>query len=155
MLEENHQKLFDYALRALSKRAHTVYELRQKLRRRKEYNSSAEESVIQRLLELNYLNDEDYLKRIIEKNHEFRFDSRHKFKQLALKKGLSLESFEQEWEVQTPNERELARKALQKRERRWEGLNSEERFKKQVNFLAYKGFSSQIIFDLVKKNENS
>lgn len=55
------QALLEYALRALSARAHTVGELREKLRRRASDQQEAE-AVLRRLRQMGYLNDREVAK---------------------------------------------------------------------------------------------
>ncbi len=60
-LDPNYQPLMEYALRALSRRAHTTHELKDKLKKRPQHTAQLETAVINRLLELKLFDDEDFL----------------------------------------------------------------------------------------------
>ncbi len=66
MEDENYRKLMDYAMRALSRRAHTVHEMGTKLKKRPQYTPALEQKVVMRLTELNLLNDDDFTRNLIE-----------------------------------------------------------------------------------------
>lgn len=142
----------EYALRALSRRAHTIHEMSTKLRKREGHTPELETAVLTRLMELKYLDDESYIQRAIETATQFRHEGRYKLAQRLYKKGIPLKKTYQHWDQAQPNERAIAEKALKKVLQRCQGLPSEKRYQRISRFLASRGFSPDIVLDLAKNH---
>jgi SOS response regulatory protein OraA/RecX len=156
-----YRKLMDYALRALSMRAHTVHELRNKLKKRPHYTKEYEVTILARLLELKLLDDELYVKRSIEKSKIMSYDGPLKLNSKLRTKGIPSDEFWRIWNEMDVNEREIAEKALKKKEKRFiravekDGKLAKYKLRqKKARYLASRGFSASIVFELVKSHEN-
>ncbi|MBU0981882.1 recombination regulator RecX [Patescibacteria group bacterium] len=167
MEDPNYRLLMDYALRALSRRAHTVHEMREKLLKKlttpgeaiERTNESATnpknniEKVISRLRELNLLNDEAYITRYIESATSFRLQGQFRVAQKLFEKGIPYEETRRIWDQMNISEEKIAQKALQKLTPRLKGLSPQKRYQKSGQFLASRGFSPSIVFDIISKTD--
>lgn len=148
------RELMNFALKALSFRSHTTHELREKLKKRSEHSSEREKQVIERLQELNMLDDERYVERALEAAHQRKFHGPLKAASLLLKKGIPTEQTLKIWKEMHLSERELAEAALNRAQARFIALPKQKAFERRVRFLASRGFSPEIIFELAKKQDN-
>lgn len=153
MKNPSYQILMEYALRALSRRAHTIHEMREKLKKRPHHAKELEDQVVDRLIELNLLNDEAYIKRYIESATTLRLQGHFKVKQKLFIKGIPFEMTQQIWKEMKIPELEVAKKALKKVEKRFQKEPAAKRFNKRARFLASRGFSPDIVLDLAKLDE--
>ncbi|MFT7184426.1 MAG: SOS response regulatory protein OraA/RecX [Oceanicoccus sp.] len=148
-MEASYQLLMEYALRSLSRRSHTVHEMREKLKKRPHYTTEFEQAVIIRLLELNLLNDELYVHRAVETAAHFRYQGLYKVAERLKRKGIPFEQTEKQWKDLDISEKEIAASALKKIEKRLTRLPKEKHYQKKAQFLAGRGFSPAVIFDLI------
>lgn len=133
----------------LARRAHSAQELREKLDRRK-FSRKDIETAVSECERRGFLNDgrfaEDYASELSGQGK-----GRFKIKMKLREKGLSATQIEQALSKITDNEEENARKALQGKLR---SLVSEpdlnKRRQKAYRFLAYRGFSSDVIARLLE-----
>ena len=139
MEDPGYQKLMEYALRALSRRAHTVHELKEKLKKRPRYTEEYEKKIIGRLHELNLLNDEAYIQRSIENATEFRFHGPRKVAERLFLKGIPFDHTYAAWRAMNINEEDLARRALKKKEKHFKKFPKEQAYSKRAQFLASRG----------------
>lgn len=150
MEDPAYRKLMDYAMRALGQRAHTTHELRIKLKKRPHYTKQIEEQIINRLMELNLLNDEEFVKRAIEDAVNFRLQGRLKILQRLKQKGISRMQVNQIWDALNIAEKEVARQALEKAKKRFANTPKEKLYEKRARFLASRGFPPEIVFSVIK-----
>lgn len=150
MDDTSYQILMNYALRALSRRAHTVHEMRTKLKKRPHYRPEYENAIIERLQELNFLNDEAYVERAIESASEVRHQGLYKLAERLKLKGIPFKLVESKWRAMQLNEREIAEAALRKLNAKLLNVPREKHYQKRAQFLASRGFSPEIIFELAK-----
>lgn len=159
MEDPNYRLLMDYAMRALSRRSHTVHELRVKLKKRTQHqtnnlafdqNNNNIEKIILRLKELNLLNDDEYIRRAIENATSFKLQGLMKVAQSLHLKGIAIENTKRIWNSMKINEKEVAKLALKKIQKRVSKLPQAKRFNKRAQFLASRGFSVGIVFELAK-----
>lgn len=153
MEDASYQLLMDYALRALSRRAHTVHEMRTKLKKRPHYTPEFEQKIIARLLELKLLNDEAYVQRSIESAANLRYQGLYKVAEKLKRKGIAFDEVERQWREMDLSERDIATQALKKIEKRLQRVPKEKHFQKRAQFLASRGFSPAVIFELAKTDE--
>ncbi|MBT4384964.1 regulatory protein RecX [Candidatus Peregrinibacteria bacterium] len=138
----------DYAIRAISRRSHSVHELREKLKKRKEHNKENEDKIINRLGELNLLNDEDYIRRTIENSINLNPQGPRKIAQRLYRKGIPTKVTNSVWDSLNINEKEVALKALEKFNRVQKPMSPKKLYQKRTRFLASRGFSPSIVFSL-------
>lgn len=144
-----YRELMDYAMRALSRRAHTSFELRKKLRDRPHHQEKYENQILDRLTDLKLIDDDAFLKRAIEQT-ELRQQGRHKLAQRMQLKGIDPERTYSMWSKMNVNEKQIAQAALKKIEKKLAQLPKVKRYQKRAQYLAGKGFPSDIVFELAK-----
>lgn len=140
----------DYAMRALSRRAHTDFELREKLKKRPNHTPQLEDQVLTRLQELNLINDENYVRNAIEEATKYKLQGRYKLASRLQRKGIPFKETEALWNETQLSERELATEALHRAEKRFAKVPPDKLYQRRASFLASRGFSPEIIFELAK-----
>lgn len=150
MDDEVRQKLLNYAYFYLNVRPRTVKEMRDYLAKKaKKLNSTpgVEESVIERLLELNLLDDGEFLRWYVEGKYASSQKSTFLLRQEMTKKGVPKELMDEYFAGRDVDEVPAARDALKLKWRRYSQYEAKERFKKAASFLSRRGFS----YDIIKK----
>tara|TARA_B100000315_G_C14522925_1_gene562445 strand:+ start:332 stop:829 length:498 start_codon:yes stop_codon:yes gene_type:complete len=155
-----YQKLMDYALRLLGRRSYTVHDISKKLltRATKLKNDEPEatiEAVIQRLIELKYLDDLRFCKYWVEERSRLRPRGRFLLTQELRRKGIPKELLEEFWEKGFESSFDEVPLALQLIEKRLPRLkkskNEWETKQKLYGFLASRGFSVGAIKEALDK----
>ncbi len=154
MEDPNFRSLMDYALRALTRRAHTSHELLVKLRRRANFTEALGQGVMTRLIEINLIDDLNYVRNQLSNAIQFRHQGYLKIASKLAGKGIPLSQSKKIWEelkqVEELSERDLAKKALEKAKNRFQNLPPEKQYQKRARFLASRGFSPEITFELAR-----
>jgi SOS response regulatory protein OraA/RecX len=148
-----YRELMNYAMRTLARRAHTVQELRGKLKKRPQHSSELEDQIIGRLIELKLLDDEAYVRRTLESAAHFKHEGYLKVASKLTHKGIPLDQTRDAWHELDLPEKEIARAALAKAQKRFQSLPREKIYQKKVQFLAARGFDPSIIFELAKEHD--
>lgn len=138
-----YQQVYSYALRALTRRAHTSYELKQKLRTRPGCTANIADEVIARLKEQGFLNDEDYVRRAVEYAVAYRLEGLSRLTQRLFAKGIPSEQTRSMWNSMEIDEEALAQKILSKWGKRFVSLEPYERHQKTLALLQRRGLSLQ------------
>jgi SOS response regulatory protein OraA/RecX len=149
-----YRHLMDYAMRTLARRAHTVHELRGKLKKRPHHSSELEDKVINRLLELKLLDDEAYVRRHLEAAAHYKHEGYLKVASKLTHKGIPLADTKSAWSALELPERDIARTALLKAAKRFANVPPEKLYQKKVQFLAARGFDPSVIFELAKERNS-
>lgn len=143
----DYDNCFNKALVYLSFRPHTVFELSNKLRKR--FDKNILEKTIQRLIELNYLNDELFANTFIEMNRERM--SRLVIFQKLVKKGIERNTIELSLEHYLPeNETISARNNLKKKSYDL-GVKAER--EKALSYLSRKGYKYNTIKKVLENSQ--
>lgn len=153
MEDPKYRSLMDYAFRALARRMHTSMELREKLQKRPHYSKELENQILSRLSELKLIDDEAFVKLYIDSSVKYRFQGYYKILQTLTLKGIPKEMIKRIWEELKPSEMDLAKQALKKITPRLTRAPQEKRKQKIAYYLAGRGFSSEVIFKLIKLEE--
>jgi len=174
MASKPYTALLNYCMRALTRRAHTEFEMRQKLQKYiKKYlnkpdsisaqdfdqdlvdNSTKEleDAVIARLKDLKFIDDTALIESAIHSSAEHRLEGKIKLAARLRKKGISFSETSLAWKESDLSEREIAIKALLHAQKRFARLPREKLFQRKAQFLASRGFSPEIIFELARKDE--
>ena len=150
--ETSSRKALETAVRMLTRRDHTRYEIRQKLKQRG-FGSDDILAAVAECERLNYIDDERtariYIGQLVRRGFGFR--------RIAIelkKKGLQGKSIEDILEQQQTeiDEREIARRVLQKKIKSFEReSNPKKRRDKIYRFLDYRGFNRSLISDLIRE----
>ena len=151
MEDPAYRKLMDYAMRALGQRAHTESELRKKLKKRPHHTANFEAQIIDRLKDLNLLNDEDFIHRTIEDAVNFRHQGRLKVIQKLSLKGIPASQTQKIWDSMKIKEPEIALAALQKAKKRFARAPKEKLYQKKLQFLAARGFTIETVLSCVNR----
>lgn len=151
MENDSYQALLDYSFRILGVKNYSESELRQKLDRRAKKlklsgTAAAIKKAMERLKELNYLNDQ----KILENYFEYRLKSRPVGKFLFLhemhRRGISFEAAKTEWEKRQVDEHLLARELLDRKRRTWGKIPPVLLKRKAAQFLAGRGFAPDTVW---------
>ncbi|SHE61911.1 regulatory protein [Thermoanaerobacter uzonensis DSM 18761] len=137
----------DYAFKLLSRKMLTEKELSQKLEM-KGFEENIIKSVIEKLKNYNYINDEVYTKLFIEQKINQLY-SRRKIYYELVKKGISKELIQESLNNFYPEEKEveIIKKIIEKK------LKSQEETKKLKNYLYNNGFQVENISDALKEKD--
>ena len=150
-----YRNLMNYAMRALSRRAHTSFELREKLKKRPFITPQLEDQVLSRLQDLNLINDEAYVRHAIEEATKYKLQGRYKLASRLQRKGIDFKETESLWKEAEISEKDLASEALKRAAKRFANVPQEKLYQRRASFLASRGFSPEIIFELAKTGEKS
>lgn len=141
------EKYLASSFRFLSFRSRSEKELRDYLKKRRAAPQVIER-IITQLKELKFLDDLEFAKGWVRSRTEYKPRSVRTIKMELKQKGIADELIE---EALAQQEKEVSDKALaivllQKRKKRYEGMEKNERLQKAGGFLARKGFN----FDVIK-----
>lgn len=114
-----------------------------------------EEKVISRLIELNLINDEDFIRRTISDAVNCRFHGRMNVVKRLRLKGISVKDTKRVWDSMDIEEKEVAKKALHRARKRFQRVEKDKLFNKRAQFLASRGFPAEVVFELAKSQEGA
>lgn len=137
------KQIYSYALRALTRRAHTSYELKQKLRTRPGCTASIADQVIARLKEQRFLDDEEYVRRAVEHAVTYRLEGLSRLIHRLFAKGIPSDETRAMWRSMNIDENALAQKVLDKWGKRFANLEPHERHQKSLALLQRRGLQPQ------------
>jgi len=135
------QRPLNLAIKYLSYRARTVYEMREYIKK-KGVSEDIIKKIIEILLEQNYLNDKDFTTLFVESKARNKPKSKFAFQYELKKKGIDPSIIDIVLEQYDDND--LALKAVRPKIRMWQNLDDETFKKKMMNFLRYRGFNYDI-----------
>ncbi|MBN1897992.1 MAG: regulatory protein RecX [Spirochaetes bacterium] len=153
------QKARDYAFTLLSKKSYSKKQFTEKLENKK-YPPKIIRTVIEELEKSNYINDQEFIYQYtrdkIQQKPMGRFRLKNELWQKKFDEPLIKECVEKVYEE--IDERQLARQALKSRFKKIPQKMTREILNKINNFLLARGFSYEIIYDIIddlkKDNEN-
>ncbi|MBU1992461.1 MAG: regulatory protein RecX [Patescibacteria group bacterium] len=146
---EEYSKLMEYSLKLLSKRRLTIHEMDLRLRKR---NVGEEEDIVrvlERLQELDYLDDALYATDFIKDRMKFRPRGILLLKHDMYKKGLLKDVIEDAILSSDIDEEKIARVVAETRAGRLRSLPLFKRKQKLVFFLRSRGFAANTIYKVV------
>jgi regulatory protein len=147
-LSPSSRPLMHYSLNMLARRRYTVNDMRKKLSARSEkFNISSPEDIekiLERLKELKYLNDTEYAILFVEDQLRRSPQGSLMLKKRLKLKGLPTEEIDSALQNTGINDYEMARKALQKKQRSLVGQDPRKLSEKLFRFLLSRGFSPSI-----------
>lgn len=150
----NKSRLMDYSLRLVSKRRYTVSEIRKKLSALSKNHPEIEvgiiDEVISRLLELKYLNDNEFVKDYVLSRIQFKPRGISLIKQELKIKGIDKNIIESGFEHIDYDESKACRDFIEKKTRLWSKHPPRKQKEKAFQFLAGKGFSKEAIYTTLK-----
>lgn len=149
-----YRKFMNKALRALARRAHTRSELKEKFEKDPRSTPELTEKVLARLEELGLVNDENFIRNTIEASTRYKPQGPFKLAARLRQKGIPVKATQEAWNAMELSERDLAAEALTQAQKRFAKVPPEKLYQKRAQFLASRGFSPEIIFELAKSREN-
>ena len=139
--EDQYESAYQRSLHFLNYRPRTQAEIRRKLSEH-EIPGDVIERILQRLMELNLLDDERFAKSWIENRNEFRPRSRRALAIELKQHGIAAETIEQSLEA--VDEENLAYQAALKQAHKYQGLDWLRFRQKMYGFLARRGFNYEV-----------
>ena len=144
----------DYTLRLVSKKRYTVSEIRKKLstlcKNYPEIEVSIINEVISRLIELKYLDDDQFVKDYVLSRIQFKPRGISLIKRELQGKGIDKNIVESGFENLDYDESKACRDLIEKRTRLWNKHPIMKQKQKAFQFLASKGFSKEAIYTSLK-----
>lgn len=155
---DSYNALLNYSFRLLTRRNYLETELKEKLNRRTKklnFNKEIVPRVIARLKELKYINDEKYFEDYF--NYKLQNNPKGKFAFVSemMRKRVNIANAKQEWDKRQIDEESLAMQLIGKRKFASASIDPLKRKKKIANALSAKGFSPEIIWKILEKEENA
>src|SRR3989344_3020248 len=151
------EKFYNKALKFLSYRPRSEKEIRDYLKIKNQKSKIKNddkviESIISKLKEYKFLNDEEFVKWWIEQRTTFKPRSLKLIKIELGQKGIDKDLIDQVIDDLrlTIDDLESAKKLIEKRLPRYKNLSRDEKFQKIARYLASKGFNYDIIKEIVK-----
>ncbi len=158
MFSTSYDKLMQYALRILSKKRYTNFEMQKKLtfyaNVRKNTNEGDVDAVLKRLNELNYLDDEKFIKDYISDRIRLKPRGKSLLKRELKFKGISKDLLEKVFENIEFDEEKLALEQLANRSYKWDQFESNIQKIKAYRFLYSHGFNRETIYKALKAHYN-
>jgi regulatory protein len=114
------------------------------------YSEVIVDNVISDLISLGYINDRIFIRKYLYDRSKLKPKSKKLLKYELLKKGLAenlVDDVLNEWQIDEPT---LARRLVKKKYGKYD-LRDEKILRKIYNFLLHRGFSVEIINDIIKK----
>lgn len=166
-----YEKLMSYALFILGVRRYTNHEMREKLKKwcKKKFGGGAEDSgaagdkleyepailrVINRLEELKYLNDEEYLQDFVRNRMQLRPRGVGALKYELRKKGITSDAIEKYFSENEIDEMEVAMRLATAKFEKLERVPEQKKFSKIAMFLNSRGFKPHTIYEILNNLKN-
>ena len=138
IMDSDLENAYGLAVRYLARRARTCFEMQQYLSQKRRLDSQIVSQVIDRLLHQGYLDDADFARQFIADRIRFKPKScyalGYELKAKGVKEAVIAELLD------ALNDMDLALKAAFQRQDQWQRLDPENRKKKLMNYLRYRGF---------------
>lgn len=154
----SYDKLMQYALRILSKKRYTISEMQKKLtlyaNRREKVNEEDVNSVLNRLLELNYLDDEKFAKDYVSQRIHLKPRGKSLLKRELKFKGIPNDILDKIFEEIDFNEEQFIFEALSKRSHKWDKFPLRKQKLKAYQFLYSRGFKREAIYKALEAHYN-
>ena len=160
MLNENsdYERLLNYAFWLISRRRYTCFEINKKLRqflkKHKLEGESLIENVLNRLLELKYLDDQQYAQDYVSDRIKFRPIGKFLMKKELKSKGIAPEIISAILNHIDVDEFGMVLELLKKKRFHVDSVSSPKEKAKVYRFLASKGFDKEIIYKAVESQYN-
>lgn len=156
MEKDPYQLLMAYAFRLLSKKTYTEGEILKKfsskgkrLKLSEDESAPAGKKVLERLKELNYVNDEKFIDDYFEYRLNNKPQGKFGFVNEMKKRRISFEIARQQWEKRNIDEKSLAMRLVSKKLRILHKLPPPKKKKKIMAALASRGFSPDIVWEIL------
>jgi regulatory protein len=135
---EAHTKVYNQAIKYLSMRSHTAFELENKLKR-KNFDANDIKKVIEELVDAKYINDSDFAHTFVENLVKYKTFGYYGIKMKLRQRGISDQITEQVLDeiLDLETEKKIAQKAI--------GKSFKKEKEKLMMMLKRKGFRNEVI----------
>ncbi len=150
MSNEEFNKALNFAYFYLKFRPRTQKEIVKYLEKKSQkyhFSPIIIKKVTQHLIEVNLINDSEFISLFIQQRNSFKPKSKFILSQELIRFGVSKELIDQYFSEHETDEFQLAKKALTNRKIILSQINTKKGYQKAFNFLLRRGFS----FEIVKK----
>ncbi len=152
MASSSYQLLMDYALKLLSVRPHSEFELQQKINKKFAPEPELLGTIISRLKELKYLNDEEFTAMFIRSYSGKRSRGIYSLQNQLKKKGIAKDLVEKTLNDLDFDEADACQIAAERKLKTLKpDLSSQKRLQKLQSFLVGRGFSYDKIYEVLAK----
>ncbi len=152
-MSNDYDKLLSYSFRLLAKKRYTTLEISQKMSRFLHKSAINDEEligeVLERLTELNYLDDRQYAKDYCSGRENSRPSGKALVRRGLKMKGIPSQIIDEVLDSPTFDEFELAKDAFSRKSNQWRNIPPQKLKEKAFRFLASRGFSSDTIYKVV------
>lgn len=126
---------------------------KRKVKGKDEISQAAIDLVVEKLKQKKLVDDREFARAWIESRKEYKKKGRSALKAELYQKGIEKEVIEEvlESELSRSDEEKLAKDAIYKRHKRWQGLPLIEQKRRAYEYLARQGFSYDLIREVVDK----
>lgn len=156
---KGYDKLLQYGLRLFTKKRYTTCEMQKKLttyaKKREAIDDEFVEGVMERLEELGYLDDKQFVEDYVSHCARVRPRGRILIERELKFKGLPKDLIEGELEKVDIDERGMAFEILERRVKRWSKYTAYEQKNKAYQFLYSKGFDRDAIYKAIERCYNN
>lgn len=153
-ISQNYTKLLQYGLKILVKKRYTISEMERKLQMYIKKHDSIEEDhsemVLERLKELEYLNDEKFADDYLADRSRFRPRGKMLLERELVQKGVASETVKKALAGLKFDEYQAALDSLLKRNYRWEKKSLIQQKAKAYQFLYSRGFARDDIYKAIE-----
>lgn len=146
------QKSFDKTLRFVMTRPRSFKEVKDYFKR-KEIDSSLHQNILDRLIKLELLNDQKFAKWWVEQRLEFKHKSKKDITFELRQKGVDTNIIKNVLEDSEIDELKIVKELISKKEYKWKRYEESERKQKITQYLAGKGFSWDVISQVIDIND--
>jgi regulatory protein len=144
---------YDAAVRYLGLRPRSVAEIKRHLRT-KRFDDAAQDKAIDQLRAQRYIDDEAFARYWVEQRARFRPKGARAIVSELMAKGVARETIDLVLgEADPDSETKRAREAIRRPMTRWLSMNEPERKRKIHQYLAARGFSYDVIEEVITKPE--
>lgn len=151
-LLEKVERAYNKALKYISYRPRSEKEITDFLTKKK-FDKDIITTILERLKELNLLNDEEFVRWWIEQRQTYRPKSKRIIKQELKLKGISQDLIDEIVEKDSKDDFETALELFKKNQRKFENYKNQEYLKKVSEFLGRRGFNWDIIKKVLEKRK--
>ena len=142
------QKSFDKTLRFVMTRPRSLKEVKDYFRR-KQIDDSLHQNTLERLEKLELLDDQKFAKWWVEQRLEFKHKSKKDITFELRQKGIDTNIIKNVLDDSEIDEIKIAKELIEKKSYKWARYEEEERKQKITQYLAGKGFSWDIISNVI------
>ncbi|GIU80964.1 MAG: regulatory protein RecX [Acidobacteria bacterium] len=152
-MSEIEKQIFKYSLRLLARRAYTIAEMHQKLLEKDWTDKDAVNKVLEKLIELGFLNDEKFAEEFIGSKLRLKPVGKRLLRQNLREKQVAEDIIKNV--LEEIDEKELIEKSLQKRLRAKGQPKTIKELRNLQSYLISQGFDPELVYETIRKLSRS